>query len=290
MTKVGLILGGGGEVGIAWELGVLAGLIEHAGFDPASSRVIVGTSAGSMVGTAVALGHDIVALAEEQRRGEYVSPIPAVPQQAGGGGTGTSVVPEAIARLLMSGEGTVTQRSAAIGALAVATPGVIDEATYLAVAAGLVGTDRWPEADLRITSVDCASGQTVLWSRADGIGLARAVASSCAVPGYFPTVEYQGRRYCDAPRGEFCAQLAQETGLDRILFIGPTIPILGGLDESRELAALAADGLPVVQVTGGDAFAEVGGELMDPTARARAAAIGLDDGHAAAAAVTALLA
>lgn len=195
--KVGLILGGGGEVGIAWELGVLAGLATHAGYDPATSHVIVGTSAGSFVGATVALGRD--------------------------------------------------------------------------------------------TTVDCATGATVLWDRSHGIDLARAVASSCAVPGWFPTVEHGGRRYTDAPRTEFCADVARSASLDAVLFVGPTIPMLGGLDERRELAALAADGLPVVQITGGAAFAEVGAELMNPAARPLAAEIGIVDGRAAARSVEELL-
>ena len=57
--NVGLILGGGGVVGIAWELGVMAGLREHAGFDPLAMGLIVGTSAGSVAGAQVALGHDL---------------------------------------------------------------------------------------------------------------------------------------------------------------------------------------------------------------------------------------
>jgi hypothetical protein len=34
---------------VAWENGVLAGLVDAIGFEPASARVIVGTSAGSSV-------------------------------------------------------------------------------------------------------------------------------------------------------------------------------------------------------------------------------------------------
>jgi len=65
MAGFGLLLGGGGSVGIAWENGVLAGLVDAIGFEPAKSRVIVGTSAGSAVGADMALGkdpHDALAL------------------------------------------------------------------------------------------------------------------------------------------------------------------------------------------------------------------------------------
>ena len=52
--RVGLILGGGGEVGIAWEIGVLAALEKQAGFRANACEVIAGTSAGAIVGAYVA--------------------------------------------------------------------------------------------------------------------------------------------------------------------------------------------------------------------------------------------
>jgi hypothetical protein len=36
--KVGLILGGGGEVGDAWEIGVVAALESEAGFEAGTAR------------------------------------------------------------------------------------------------------------------------------------------------------------------------------------------------------------------------------------------------------------
>src|SRR5262245_16762567 len=52
-----LTLGGGGPVGVAWEIGLLAGLID-AGIDVRSADVIVGTSTGSVVGSHIAHGRD----------------------------------------------------------------------------------------------------------------------------------------------------------------------------------------------------------------------------------------
>ncbi|MGA8209241.1 MAG: patatin-like phospholipase family protein, partial [Nocardioidaceae bacterium] len=48
MTRA-LVLGGGGITGIAWEIGLLVGLRE-AGVDLAEPDVVIGTSAGSVVG------------------------------------------------------------------------------------------------------------------------------------------------------------------------------------------------------------------------------------------------
>ena len=65
MTKNALILGGGGVLGIAWEIGVLKGLCE-AGADVTDADLIVGTSAGSVVGTRIAQGSTLDDLVAEQ--------------------------------------------------------------------------------------------------------------------------------------------------------------------------------------------------------------------------------
>ena len=50
-----VVLGGGGVAGIAWEVGVLATLLEH-GIELNDADLVVGTSAGSVVGTALRSG------------------------------------------------------------------------------------------------------------------------------------------------------------------------------------------------------------------------------------------
>ena len=54
--KVGLVLGAGGVQGGAWLTGGLDALAEKTGWDPAKADVIVGTSAGSMIGSLLAAG------------------------------------------------------------------------------------------------------------------------------------------------------------------------------------------------------------------------------------------
>ena len=54
--RVGLVLGAGGVQGGAWLTGALDALAERTGWDPASADVIVGTSAGSMIGSLIAAG------------------------------------------------------------------------------------------------------------------------------------------------------------------------------------------------------------------------------------------
>ena len=54
--RVGLVLGAGGVLGGAWLTGGLDALARETGWDPGSADHIVGTSAGSMVGSLCAAG------------------------------------------------------------------------------------------------------------------------------------------------------------------------------------------------------------------------------------------
>jgi NTE family protein len=63
--RTALVLGGGGITGIAWEIGVLAGLAE-AGTDLTGADLVVGTSAGSVVGALLTSGSDLAAVYERQ--------------------------------------------------------------------------------------------------------------------------------------------------------------------------------------------------------------------------------
>src|SRR5450432_3427349 len=53
---IGLVLGAGGVVGHAFHAGVLAAVAESTGWDPRDADVIVGTSAGSVVGALLRAG------------------------------------------------------------------------------------------------------------------------------------------------------------------------------------------------------------------------------------------
>ena len=104
--RIGLILGGGGEVGIAWEIGVLAALETEAGFSAGTSDVIAGTSAGAIVGTYAAQGRSMLELSELERHGNGV-PVGAGFGAESGGEAEHRTIPEDITSALMSTEGTL---------------------------------------------------------------------------------------------------------------------------------------------------------------------------------------
>jgi NTE family protein len=283
--RTGLILGGGGVVGVAWELGVLAAITTDAGWNPARATVITGTSAGSMAGAITALGRDLPAIAARRTAGLTLPEASSAPS---GDAPASAISPELL-DLMRPGTSTVTERARAVGRLARAARPAMDAAAYRAFIGSSVPAG-WPDGDLRLTTVDCDTGETVLLDRHSGLDLIDAVAASCAVPTYFPTVEHQGRHFTDGPRGPYIAALAAELGLTAIVFVGLRLPFMAGADEHAELDELAAGGLPVARITDGPGFAAVAGDLMDPAAAAVATLIGLGDGRNGAAGVRQALA
>ena len=57
-VRTAIVLGAGGTVGIAYHAGVAKALAD-AGLDPAGADLVVGTSAGAIVGSIVRVGHDL---------------------------------------------------------------------------------------------------------------------------------------------------------------------------------------------------------------------------------------
>ena len=288
--RFGLVLGGGGVVGIAWEVGVLAGLERAGVFDPLQAAVIVGTSAGSVVGTRLALGAAIESLVEEQSRTPEAAPASgeAAPR------ADMSVVMEIFGELRQAPEVTPeVARVVGQKAMAAATPS--EERWVESFEATIGKGTRWPATrDLRIAALDCNTGERRMWTSADDglVDVARAVASSCAVPGMFPTVGIGDSRYTDGGVWSGTnADVLLADGLDAVVLIAPTAsaPLQPGRRNAMDVEGdrLEAAGTPVVKIAPGPSFAtEVGLlNLMNPAMRAKGLEIGIEDGSAAAVAV-----
>jgi len=285
MARFGLLLGGGGAVGIAWENGVLAGLVDAIGFEPSEATVIVGTSAGSAVGADMALGkdpHDALALdrARENPRRELPRPDLAKGPFA-----------EIIA-LMLSPEAGKPETVARIAEIATGADTVLSEEQFVSMFQRTVGTDEWPDVDFRPTATACSTGRPKFWTAADGVPLSRAVASSCAIPGHFPTVSHAGEHYMDAARGpRYHTGIVKDLALDAALFIGPKIAIPRVSEMLLDdMAALEATGVRVHTILGSERLSALGPNLMDYSKRPAAFECGHADGADHAAAVSELLA
>ncbi|MDG4865763.1 patatin-like phospholipase family protein, partial [Streptomyces sp. T-3] len=228
MGDTALVLGGGGLTGVGWEIGILHGLAEQ-GLDLGNADTVIGTSAGSVVGAQLTSGRlGLDALYERQ----LVDPKGEIAASMGAGmfaryalNVLRSRTPEAYGKHL--GRMALAARTA-------------PEAARLAVIAQRLLSHDWPEEQhLVVTAVDAATGAFQAIDSGSGIKLVDAVAASCAVPGIWPPVTIDGRRFIDGGvRSSANADLA--AGYAKVVIIAPMA--LGGgplPTPAKQAAALA---------------------------------------------------
>ena len=231
MTRVGLVLGAGGLVGQAYHAGALAALEHDLGWDPRTADVVVGSSAGSMTGTALRLGvpaMDLAAWAVEAP----LSPEGAPVLDAFGGEP--PELPPFDARNLLRRwrlpAPALVLRTArrpwafrpAVAALTMLPAGHVDITEHAEVLEDVI-PDEWPDG-LWICAARRNDGKRVVFGRegAPEAPLARAVAASCAIPGYFAPVEIGGVSYFDGGvHSPTNADVLARSELDLIVVVSP---------------------------------------------------------------------
>jgi NTE family protein len=255
-----LVLSGGGPVGVGFHAGLVAGLTD-AGIDLAQADLIVGTSAGAMVGSQLALGRGTQAHLDRLRELPVGADRTEIEQRMSGFMQTMTAVAEV----------PPDERLARLGRLSLeADTGT--EAEFLERFAYIDGAG-WPPRFV-CTAIECTAGTFVTWDETSGVDLVSAVGSSCAVPGFFPPVTIGGMRYYDGGlRSLTNADLA--VGHDRVLIV--TLVDLPAESPDaraqrmravldRELAAIRDAG-GTVEVVAPDAGTReiIGIHLMDPT-------------------------
>src|SRR3954452_5869013 len=286
MTRVGLVLGGGGVVGQAYHSGVLAVLEHDFGFDARKVEVIVGTSAGSITGTLLRLGvsaEDLAAwtvkapLSGEDDVMRHIAENP-VPDLA-------PFRPfSLLSRLLPPGPHMVQRaltrplqfRPLAAGR-ALLAPGRHDIAEQLAALRELE-EPKWPDAALWICAVHRRDGRRVVFGRpgAPPAPIHLAVAASCAVPGYFAPVQIGRHSYVDGGvHSPTNAAVLRGADLDIVVVVSPMSGSAGWRPDfyaaarryaerllPREIKALHARGIRTVVFAPGPAEQAVMGNDM----------------------------
>ena len=280
MGSRALILGGGGPVGIAWELGLAAGL-EERGVKIAAADRIVGTSAGAFVGAALASGRPAEALVRAQvEQAARDSPARAArPEGERRPAPDLGPLLEFFARRPEPGQ--EARHRAEIGAYALAAKTMSEEQFLGSFGSIARPGEAWPQG-YGCTAVDAEDGSFHLWEESSGVELGAAIASSCSVPGVFPPITIHGRRYIDGGmRSATCFDLGK--GYQRVLCIA----VIGGLatDALREridgeIAVLKASGSEVALIVPDANCREAfGANLMDGSRRGDVALAGVVQGR-----------
>jgi NTE family protein len=269
-VRIGLILGAGGSVGLAYHGAVLGALSDLTAWDPRTAAVMVGTSAGSISAAMLRGGlpaGDLMRISEG---------LPLSPEGARVAAIGRPHRPRAhpadvlhirpVADLLGAVHGIAHVRSHSVGpwmAALLPSGGVRTDAISTGIDA--LHSAGWPAAPLWLCAVRLRDGKRVVFGRPDApdVPVGQAVAASCAVPGYFRPVAIDGRRYIDGGVRSFNnADLVREAGLDLVLISSPMTPASGRpvpspMSVARqplrfllrlEVAALRRAGVPVVAI------------------------------------------
>jgi NTE family protein len=272
-----LVLGGGGVTGIAWETGLLRGLSE-AGIDLTGADLVVGTSAGAVVGAQIATGVSLEELYHRQvRTGDGAAERPpdlgplfrAMGARPGDDGW------------LMAQSRPSQQVLAWIGKQARAASTKANEASRIQVIKNRLPVHEWPDRPLLVTAIDTGDGSLVVWTKDSDVPLPLAVASSCAVPWVFPPVGIKGRRYMDGGvRSATNADLA--AGHELVVILAPMAG-MGSAVLLQEVAELRAAGASVEVLVPDQAVLEaMGPNPLDPAYRRPTAEAGLAQAAAAA--------
>lgn len=267
-----LVLAGGGIAGIAWETGVLTGIADAA---PAvaqhlvDSAVLVGTSAGSAVAAQLGSGLSLPELFDRQV---------AAPSHEIDSGVDIEAVAELFLSAMLTPGATKEDKLRQIGAIAAAT-GTVPEPVRRAVIAHRLPSRHWPQRSLRITAIDIATGELVVFDRNSGVDLVDAVAASCAVPGVWPPVTIAGRRYIDGGVASI-ANTAVAHDCDSAVVLVPSgadAPSPWETGVAEEIAEFPGPALAVFADAA--ARAEFGPNPLDPGSRVPAARAGREQGR-----------
>jgi len=276
-----LVLGGGGIVGVAWESGLAAGMLEH-GVDLREVDVVVGTSAGAIVGAQLAAG-----FLPHVPRARSMPPPPADRPAVDRAALDLTLL-GSIFRIWGAMERSNAEQIAAIGKLAASMPRDAQKDWAAHVSYG-IGIEQWPERPLLVNVVDTHSGARRTIDRHAGLDVRAVVAASSAVPGMFPPVELEGRLYMDG-------QVHSSTNADVLLphapaqvwIAMPTNKVTGqGIGPHAEnmleleVAALRAAGSTVsVRMPRPEDAQRLGKNLMDGKRASEAFAVGIEAGRA----------
>jgi len=244
--RIGLVLGAGGLLGSAWTTGALAVLAERLDRPPGDLDLVLGTSAGAVLGAALRCGMDVPELIAHQRGSDPAAMLDGRPDELPElrtiereSGDGLPLVPLprlGSPRLLAAAAAAPCRVNPVVAASALLPLGRRRMTSLVRMvdvlqARGGAQADGWVSGlPLWVVAVDYDSGRRVVFGRAGDptASMADAVLASCSIPGWFAPQVIAGRRYVDGG-------VASATSLG--LLARPGAPVL---DEVYVLAPMAS--------------------------------------------------
>lgn len=201
------MLGAGGITGEAFHRGVLSALQDSAGWDARLASIVVGTSAGALVGASLRAPDRKPPASMPADAPQVAMPMRRV--------AGLGVLAAAARR--------PWRARPVVLATALVPAGRVSTASIAAGVRRQLGS-AWPAEDLWVVAARRRDGVRVVFGRGDApaTDVGRAVAASCAIPGYFQPVTIDGVEYVDGGvHSPTNADLLAGLGLDLVVVSSP---------------------------------------------------------------------
>ncbi|WP_239774850.1 patatin-like phospholipase family protein [Mammaliicoccus sp. N-M50] len=180
-----LVLGGEGITGIAWESGVLAGLMD-SGILVNHADKILGSSAGSYVGSILANGQNMKRYYEDL----------AINHDAADNAQLDPALFELWRDAFVQGKTDERVIGQKLGDIIHTNPSKVSHDERAHSVRQRIGDVDWTE-QLEITAINAETGELTVFNKKTGISLTEAVMASGAVPGIWPHVDFQGVSWID---------------------------------------------------------------------------------------------
>jgi NTE family protein len=173
---------------------------------------------------------------------------------------------------------TKEQKLRHIGAIALSTD-TVAESVRREVIERRLPSHEWPSRVLRVTAIDVATGQLVVFDGDSGVDLVAAVAASCAVPGAWPPVTIGDHRYIDGGVGSAVNMaVARDCGTAVVLVpSGENSPSPFGSGVGPEIAEFPGETLTVYADDA--SLVAFGRNPLDPACRIPSAHAGREQGR-----------
>ncbi len=262
-NRRGLVCAGGGVTGAIYEIGVLAALEERLdGFSLTDCDIFVGVSAGSYVGTLVANGVSPSVLFRNvtHPRASDLDRLSLFRPNVREMFSRLVAAPLTLAKSVRNFRRN--RREMTITDVVASFAGLLPSGFFL-----LDGLESWLSEwlsepgrtndfrklrkKLRVVAVELDTGDTRVFGEegSDTVPISRAVAASCALPGFFRPVRIDGADFIDGGvRKTAHISLALKDRCGLVLCVNPIVPVRfnysrGLLPTGRDQGAIASRGL-----------------------------------------------